>query len=77
MCVKKDILKRVFVIMNVATRQPQVLCVLPNCALYHQVYEDTKNRPLTRDEFEKMQVPMTELGEWKLVPVDIPRSYLF
>ena len=77
MCVKKDILKRVFVVMNVATKQPQVLCVLPNCALYHQVFEDTKNRPLTKDEFDKLRVPMTEVGEWRMVPVDIPRSYLF
>ncbi len=76
MCVKKDILKRVFVVMNFANK-PQVFCVLPNCALYHQVYEDTKNRPLSRDEFEKMRVPMTEIGEWRIVPVDIPRSYLF
>ena len=77
MCVKKDILKRVFVVMNFANRQPQVHYVLPNSALYHQVYEDTKNRLLTRIEFEKMRVPITELGEWKMIAVDIPRSYLF
>ncbi len=76
MCVKKDILKRVFVVMNVTTKQPQVLCVLPNRALYHQVYEDTKNRPLTKDEFDQLKVSVKE-GDWRMVPVDIPRSYLF
>ena len=78
MCVKKDVLKRIFVVMDIAAVQPRVIATLPNRPLYHQVYEDTKNNLcLSKEQMDLLKIKTDPQTKGKMVSVDVPRSYLF
>lgn len=77
MCVKRDVLKRIYVVMDV-TIQPRILAILPNRPLYHQVYEDTKNKVcLTKEQMDTLRIKTDAYTRGKMLCVDIPHSYLF
>jgi hypothetical protein len=77
MCLKNNVMKRLYVVLNVAAKQPQALCVLPNRPLYHQLYEDTKNNDhLTQHQLEILRIAVESTNKVKLVPIDVPPSFV-
>lgn len=78
MCLKNNVMKRLYVVLTVAAKQPQAVCVLPNRPLYHQLYEDTKNNEyLSQQQVDSLRIAVESSQKVKLVPIDVPPSFVF
>lgn len=81
MCVKKDLFKRFYIILDVPHRiqYPQIIGVRPDYPLYHQIYEATKSDGyfLGKDQISQMGLPVssTEPKQFRIYPIEIEKYY--
>ncbi len=78
MCLKHGVTKRLFLVMNCPPylKHPYVVGVLPNHPMYRQIYEDTKNEPLSVNQMERLKFPFPNDSSVRLYEIQVPPSYV-
>ena len=82
MCVKKDIFKRFYILIDLSTKQPCILGVKADYPLYHQIYEATKSDGnILRVEhinhlglYVPSQQQQQQQAEVRIYPIEIEKS---
>lgn len=77
MCLKDKSIKRLYLVLNVATHRPSIVGVVKQYPLYRQIYEDTKDCQLNCLQMERLGLKSTASGQYKLVELEIPVKELF
>jgi hypothetical protein len=78
MCVKQGITKRLYLVMNFSLypKYPSIVGVLPNHPLYRQIYEDTKNEPLTAKQMKQLEFQFPQDSLVRMYELQVPPSYI-
>ncbi len=80
MCVKRDVLKQMFLVVKTPLQSSHPLIpvgVVKAYPLYSQIFEDTKHRGyLNATQVQALGFEAKPDMEYKMVRLDVPRSYL-
>lgn len=78
MCGKHNAIKRLFLIVQVPAKQePRIVGVIKQYPLFQQMFEETKNRDLTKKEVEQLGLSTKEEGRIRLYDLSIPIHQLY
>lgn len=85
MCVKRDLFKRFYVILDISPsiRYPSIVGIRPDYPLYHQIYEATKSDGLlgcsAKGKEQLSQLGLSEptllQNQFRMYPIEIEKSY--